>query len=453
MNGFSRRSFIRILSYLSAAVMVLVGFTAVTYGEREQYRRQLEFTYMRALQDASDLVSGISFALDKSVYAGTSAQMAALSQSVWRDSSAAKASLSSLPVSAMQLGSTYKFLSQVGDYTLSLTRKLENGQALSEQEKKELMKLRDYASALNRQLSLIQSRVSRGETALQPILSASGQDGAQDPQLGESADVPSDGFQEMEDSFSGYPTLIYDGPFSDHLLNRDPRLTQGRDEISREQARSIAAQAAGVSEASLSDRSDEDSNLPAYNFSDGQTYIGVTKAGGFLLHMANGRAAGGQQIEDEDAREQAVVYLSSIGLTGLKETYYEKANNVMTINYAHYQEGTICYTDLVKVGVALDSGGIVFFDSRGYIMNHQPRSLGAPALTAQQAQESVSPDLPVSRYRLALIPTHGGGEALCYEFYAAVQGGDEFLVYIDANTGEERQILELIQNETGILTK
>ena len=41
----------------------------------------------------------------------------------------------------------------------------------------------------------------------------------------------------------------------------------------------------------------------------------------------------------------------------MKESYYVINNNICTINYAYVQDGAVCYSDLVKVGVALDSGG------------------------------------------------------------------------------------------------
>ena len=59
----------------------------------------------------------------------------------------------------------------------------------------------------------------------------------------------------------------------------------------------------------------------------------------------------------------------------MKESYYVINNNICTINYAYVQDGAVCYSDLVKVGVALDSGEIVSFSATGYLMNHHTRSV------------------------------------------------------------------------------
>ena len=51
-----------------------------------------------------------------------------------------------------------------------------------------------------------------------------------------------DGFLEIEDSFAEYPSLIYDGPFSDHILQQRAKYLEGRSEASKEECRAKAAQ-------------------------------------------------------------------------------------------------------------------------------------------------------------------------------------------------------------------
>ena len=53
--------------------------------------------------------------------------------------------------------------------------------------------------------------------------------------------------------------------------------------------------------------------------------------------------------------------------------------------------------------------------------------------------------------RLALIPTSSKGEVLTYEFKTKL-GDDVFLVYINAQNGEEEQILKLLNLPNGTLT-
>ena len=55
--------------------------------------------------------------------------------------------------------------------------------------------------------------------------------------------------------------------------------------------------------------------------------------------------------------------------------------------------------------------------------------------------------------RLAFIPTDAGGEIYCYEFRCKGQKEDEILVYIDAKTGNEANILQLLYADGGMLTR
>jgi hypothetical protein len=52
----------------------------------------------------------------------------------------------------------------------------------------------------------------------------------------------------------------------------------------------------------------------------------------------------------------------------------------------------------------------------------------------------------------AIIPTAGRNERRCDEFLATDKDGRSMLIYTDAQTGEQRQILILIETGNGVLT-
>ena len=255
---------------------------------------------------------------------------------------------------------------------------------------------------------------------------------------------------------TGYPTLIYDGPFSDHLLTRRPRLTYGRPTVTPDAAQQAAASAARLNPGDLARADDENSNMPSYTFKAENLSIGVTKAGGLVTYLINGREIGEERLRNDAIFRFGEDYLTSLGYEDMRATYYEKADGVCTINYAATSGNVILYTDLIKVGVALDDGSIVFYDARGYINNHRDRTLGEPAITAEEALQSVSPSLTVLSERLALIPTSGQNEVLTYEFQTRAGEGDDaqkILVYVNASTGAEEQILLLLETPEGTMTK
>lgn len=450
-TNLSRRTIIRLSSYLAALIVTLGAGTIVGYSKSAQYKAQLEATYLRALEDTSSYVSNLSTDLTKGLYSASPVQMSLISSKLYKEASAAKASLSALPVAELHLENTYRFLSQVGDYAMSLSKKAMSGQAITKEETETLTSLTKYASEFGNYISDLEQGITLGVINVNDLeqTALDNKNGAEDAE-----DNPSQtGFRSMEDTFTGYPNLIYDGPFSDHLLERKPRLIQSMANVTRDAARQKAADAAGVDTQALMDGSDENSQMASYSFYNDNVTIGVTKRGGLVTYMVASHAPTETKISAQDAIQKAKEYLASHGADNMTVTYYDTADHIMTINFAYQQGDVLCYTDLIKVGVAMDSGKIVSYDARGYITNHMERTIAAPKLTLAQAQQKVSSALTVESSQKALIPSSGQNEVLTYEFKTKSQSGEHVLVYINGETGQEEQLLILIETETGVLTK
>ncbi len=120
------------------------------------------------------------------------------------------------------------------------------------------------------------------------------------------------------------------------------------------------------------------------------------------------------------------------------------------INFAYEQDGVIIYPDLIKVKIALDNGEVIGFEAEGFLINHHKRNIPKPKLSEEEARERLSETAKVERGRLAIIPTAGNEEVLCYEFKVKF-GKDNYLIYINANTGKQEKILLMIQQEDGTL--
>ncbi|MEM1485035.1 germination protein YpeB [Oscillospiraceae bacterium PP1C4] len=450
--SIARRNFIRIISYTLTLVLVLGGLAWMHNATAIDYKRQLEYTYTRSLGELSSYLTNISTDLNKGQYVGTSNQLAQMSARIWRASGSAKSALSTLPVSDLHMDNTYKFLSQVGDYAMVLSKKVANGGVLTEEEKNNAKLLNDYSSKLRTYIDDVQQQIHNGQinvTAMR-TLQPNEHDSAQGTQT--STGIAS-GFKDVEDTMTGYPTLIYDGPFSDHLLTKEPQLTRGLKTVSPGAALEKAARAARVNPEDLKQSDDENSNMPSYTFTGNNISVAVTKAGGLVTYMLHSREVGEQRLNRNAVFEKATQYLAALGIKDLRPTYYETSDGICTVNYAAVSGDVILYTDLIKVGVALDDGGVVFYDARGYVNNHKERTLKAPTLSVEQASKSVNPSLKIKSNRLALIPTSGQNEVLTYEFQAETAEGQKLLVYVNTDNGQEEQILLLIQTTNGTMTK
>ena len=135
----------------------------------------------------------------------------------------------------------------------------------------------------------------------------------------------------------------------------------------------------------------------------------------------------------------------------MSESYYVISNGICTINFAYKKNDIIYYPDLIKVGVALDTGEIISLNSTGYLMNHTERTFDSNIIDSKSAQNNVSPLLAVESINLACIPTKGLNEVLCYEFNCISIDGENVIVYINSKTGLEENILILLKYDNGIL--
>lgn len=156
-------------------------------------------------------------------------------------------------------------------------------------------------------------------------------------------------------------------------------------------------------------------------------------------------------ISQDDANNIGKEFLKSKGLPDMKETYFLKQDGIVTINYAYTQNDVTVYTDLIKVKIALDNGEILGMETTGYLNSHEVRQISTPTITLEEAKSHLNQKLEILSEGLAIIPTEWKTEIFCYEFKGKVDDTN-FLVYINANTGKEENILVIIDTPNGTLT-
>ena len=99
----------------------------------------------------------------------------------------------------------------------------------------------------------------------------------------------------------------------------------------------------------------------------------ISKKGGHIVESTLDREVNEEKITQEEANEIGKSYLADKGFENMKETYFIKQGNVVTINYAYNDNGVIVYPDLIKVRVALDNGEVLGIEATGYLNSHQER--------------------------------------------------------------------------------
>jgi germination protein YpeB len=399
--------------------------------------------------DLSRSLENIKNTLKKGMYSNSPLMMNELSTRLNNEAIAAKMSISGLPLSDTNLINTNKFLSQVGNYSKSLSRRAALGEELNAEDRENIAKLHDFAAALSENIRNTESQLQGGLLTFGRLDKVARQMDEVTNSIGAPPNV-TDGFKELEDSFADYPILIYDGPFSDHIMQKEPLMTAGIPHISQTRAAETAAKITGRS--NLNFLMEESGRMPSYVFMNGNMNIAITKAGGYLSYMLDYRKVDSERITAEQATESARRFLGRLGIIDVIETYHETRDGVCIINFAGYKNNVTLYTELIKVGVAMDTGEILSVDARGWLVNRDPRRIiGTPGLSEDEARRKLSPLLSVESAKLCIIPSDGMREILCYEFKSFTQSGQNILVYINADTGEEEQIFLLEISSSGTL--
>lgn len=441
------------VSFTAAAFAVSVGFGVQGYARAEDYRRQLDNGYRQAFTELTAAAGELDAALEKVTYATTPALFATLCAQAYAKALAAQTALGELPYGNVELEQTAAFFAKAGDYAMAMARGT-NGEGVCTDENRETLRgLAAAAGELSATLQELQLQLDGGAlhpedvAAVEARLAAAAEDGGQI--TGGSA------FQTVEADFPQVPTLIYDGPFSEHLSSRTPQMLEGLPQVTEEEARRAAAAFAGLRAEVFTPTSDGAGNLPAWGFSaladGGELYVEITKQGGQVLQMLSSRPVGEAALSRKEGVEQAASFLDAHGYQDMAPSYFLEGDGILTVHFAPVLDGVYCYPDLVKVGVALDNGDVVSFEAHGYLMKHGAREPAAPAVSADEAAERVDSSLTILSRQLALIPTGGEYEVLCHEFKCQNADGGHVLVYVNAATGQQERILLLLEDENGTL--
>ena len=151
----------------------------------------------------------------------------------------------------------------------------------------------------------------------------------------------------------------------------------------------------------------------------------------------------------EECTQAAQAFLQKNGYAPMEASFYQVYDGLAVIDFVALQDGVLLYPDQIKLQLRMDTGEVVGLEANQYLMNHTRRSSLAPGITQEQALENVSSQLAVDTVRLCVIPENGG-ERLCYEVTGSYEQ-QTYMVYIDAHTGEEADVLMLVDGAEGTL--
>ena len=419
---------------LAVALVAAGGFAIaqtreldVYRAELEGYRGELDAMYKRAWWESVERLASLEVELEKLIISDSPEAASLRLSNIARQADGAAQNLGALPVTRDGINAAMKFVNQIADYSAALNEGIAQGRPISDTDVGQLQSIQERLSEMN---SIVYDMDALDNWA-----------GGAESEIDMSA---------IARENLSYPTLIYDGPFSDGARGGFKGL--GTDKVDEQAALEVARQYAG-GEPRLTGRTG--SPVPGYEIvcatEAGELELFVSETGGRVLYMlpsydmVSQEVSAGAAQDVQGAISIATQYLRERGFAGMAANYTQRSEGAVVINFTATQGGVTLYPDLVKVQVA--GGRVVGLEAGNYWRNHVERALPPAELTYQQAMESVNSRLNVVSARLALIPTERTdgplpGERLCYEFTCTL-GQSRYLVYIDAQSGQEASILKL----------
>lgn len=425
-------------------LMLITGYYAYTL--REQYINTRLNTYNEAFSNVVNYVNNVENYLAKAMISKSSEYSADTLVQIWRDSSLANSYLAQIPLTNETLMQTSKFLNQVSDYSYTMSKKNIRQESLTDEDFENLQTLHKYSLELENTLNTLGNELNSKEWSWDNIKPVN-----QFAQAVSNVDM----FGNIDSNLNEYEGLIYDGAYSNHVEKADKKGLTGED-IDEEKAKQIAKDFFDGEVNNVISNYIEKASIPYYDISidyknKQSASIAVSKKGGHIIYASLNRDVKEDKLSEAEADKKGKEFLDKKGFKNMRETYYIKEENIVTVNYAYEQNGTIIYPDLIKVKIALDNGDILGIETTGYLNSHTERKLEEAKITLEEAKEKINDKLKITSERKAIIPTKWKTEILCYEFQGKVDD-KEFLVYVNVKTGKEENILVILETPGGTLT-
>ena len=427
----------------------LIIFSLEMTNNFKRQKNLVQDEYNKSMYLAVSYINNVEVDLAKLLVTSTPKMSAVTLADIWKQANLAKECLEQIPVGQNSMANASKYLTQVSDFSYTLMKQNISDIKLTEEEYEKLKHIYEDSSKLSSKMSDIYDDLNAGRIKWDE-LEKIGNEKLPDNDI-------SNSISEVGKTFQNYEGLIYDGAFSDHLLSSEPKFLSQK-EISEDDAKKY------IEEVILNDekiekiefKGESNGKIELYNFdvtldSKEKRTISITKNDCKLYLMIGDKKVKEQNISVDEAKKRGMEFLNKLGIDNMIETYYQKTENMIVINYAATQDDVILYPDLIKVKISLDDGKVYGVEAAGYIFNHTTRNNLKPSISQEKAKSILNFSLEIISSDMALIPTESNSEILTYEFKGKIDNR-EFLIYINADNAREEKVLLVIDNKNGVLT-
>ena len=429
---------------LSAVSIILASLLLMTVFTPFDGTMAYDVQARRNFYDLVECVDSIDVNLSKLIVSNDSEEQQRLLGEIRVQSTLATDNLTMLCLQDETKYNTTKFINQVGDFSKMLNYKLIEGESITVEEKETLNTMYEINAYLKKELDELSSKIDEKFTFKSLF-------------EGKDDNLIISKFTEMESNIVTYPTLIYDGAFSDNVNNDKAKALENLSEISKmdaEQVLKTTFSSYNLKEINLVGET-VGVAIETYNFEavseDGVKFdASISKKGGKVIEFNHYKECSKNNYDVNACEEIATKFLEKLGLKDMKAVWRSQSEYTLTFNFASLVDGIICYSDLIKVNVCRERGEVSGMEGKTYYSNHTDRTLEKVLISLNSATEKVSQEIKIETSRLAIIPKGHNKEVLAYEF-SGKRNDDLYYIYIDAVTGKEVNIFKVIETTEGVL--
>lgn len=433
-----------IVLFSLAIIGLVIGLVSVSRNAKTM-RVQLENNYKRSYYNFVDSVNDIEVDITKLVATNSSETQKKLLSQIYEKCTTAAYNLNEMPISASKTNVITSYINTLGGYAFSLIEKVSGGEILDAEDLSTISTFHSISKNANYTISNYLNGLDFDYNILENIdfsneFNQSNFDA---------------GFVNI-DIEEEIPTLIFDGPFSDSVINREIKGLP-IEEISQQEAESkVESLCDYYKDFSVDYIGETLGKFATYNFNlkkdsgESEMFVQISKRGGLLLNITGYGSFGEKRFSEEECMDFALDAVNQFGFEDLCVVWCAENKNIVYVNLAPIVNGVIYYPDLIKIKIDNSTGVIVGLEAQNYAYNHIDRESFDYSIDISQAQNLLNSALEVKERNFCIIANDYNGESFAYEFVCTWKDYI-YYIYLDVDSGEELKIMRVVDTKYGEL--
>ena len=182
-------------------------------------------------------------------------------------------------------------------------------------------------------------------------------------------------------------------------------------------------------------------NIQGYDDKGSLLFAEIDQISGKLIRFDYYEECAGDTFDLPNAERIAGEFLDGLGYENLEVVRARQNGSTVDFTFVYESDGVVYYPDEIRVKVCRTRGVVSGMDASKYLKHHRERGDLEVEFTLAQAYDKLYKDLNVESARLTVVKTMRG-EKTAYELLCSY-GEDQYLIYLDAVSGEEISILNV----------